>query len=147
MTPLGELRLAIPVAILTDGLPWYQAFLASIVGNMVPILFLVPALERISLFLLSFPNPLGRLLEWRTQRLRLSQGRRFQRYGPLALAIFVGIPLPLTGAWTGVLVAWAFHMRPRVSIPYIALGVLIAGGIVTGLTMSGLQLSLFLAGR
>ena len=144
MTPFGELRLAIPLGILSLDMPWYQVFLLSLVGNMVPVPLLLLGLERANRVLQRFPNPAGRLLEWRTRRLRQAHTGHFQRYGPLFLVTLVAIPLPFTGAWTGSLAAWVFQVPPRTAIPLIALGVLIAAVVVTSLTMAGVQISLFL---
>jgi uncharacterized membrane protein len=135
MTPIGELRLAIPLGISVYELPWYEAFLWAVAGNMVPVFFLLLLLERISRFLLSFPNPLGRFLRWRTERLRLKHSAKFQRYGAFALLFFVAIPLPFTGAWTGSLVAVAFDIYWQRAFPIIGLGVIIAGIIVTSATL------------
>ena len=140
MTPVGELRLSIPLAVLVLGLPWQQALLVSVAGNLVPVLVLVPGLERLSRFLLSFPNPAGRLLAWRAESLRHAHTARFQKYQALALVALVAIPLPMTGAWTGSLAAWVFMVPARRAIPLIALGVAIAGVIVTALTMAGLTI-------
>ena len=140
MTPIGELRLAIPLAIYTYDVNWYLALPIAVVGNMVPVLILMPGLNRLSRILSSFPNPAGKLLAWQENRLRRVQSRRFDRYGGLALVILVAIPLPMTGAWTGSLAAWTFRIPPRRAIPLIALGVLIAGLIVTVVTLSGIEL-------
>ena len=140
MTPIGELRLAIPLGIYTLDVPWYLALPIAVSGNMVPVLVLVPGLNRLSRLLLSFPNPAGRLLTWQTGRLERAHTQRFQRYGGMALVILVAIPLPMTGAWTGSLAAWIFRVPVRRAIPLIALGVLIAGLIVTALTLSGIEL-------
>ena len=140
MTPVGELRLAIPLALLTYDLEWYVALPVAAVGNMVPVLILVPGLRRISAILLRFPNPAGRLLLWQQERVRRVQGPRFEKYGSLALIILVAIPLPMTGAWTGSLASWVFGIPPRRAIPLIALGVAIAGVIVTAVALSGIGL-------
>jgi uncharacterized membrane protein len=140
MTPIGELRLAIPLAIGRYDFAWYVALPIALVGNMVPVLVLVPGLNRLSRFLLRFPNPAGGLLAWQRDRLRRAQSRRFDRYGYLALVILVAIPLPMTGAWTGSLAAWTFKIPPRRAIPLIALGVLIAGVIVTMGTLGVIKL-------
>ncbi|MDA0987840.1 MAG: small multi-drug export protein [Chloroflexi bacterium] len=139
MTPIGELRLAIPLAISRYDVVWYVALPIAVVGNIVPVLVLVPGLQRLSRILLSFPNPAGRLLVWQGNRLQRVQSGRFERYGSLALVILVAIPLPMTGAWTGSLAAWVFRIPPRRAIPLIALGVLIAGLIVTVVTLSGIE--------
>ena len=140
-TPIGELRLAIPLAIYGLGMPWYQALPLALVGNLLPVLVLVPGLERIARLLESFPNPAATLLRWRTERLRATQTARFQRYEAVALVTLVAIPLPFTGAWTGSLAAWVFQVPARRAIPLIALGILIAGVIVTLITVLGEQVA------
>jgi uncharacterized membrane protein len=140
MTPIGELRLAIPLAIYSYDIVWYVALPIAVVGNVIPVLVLVPGLDCLSRMLSSFSNPAGKLLTWQENRLRRVQSGRFDRYGGLALVILVAIPLPMTGAWTGSLAAWTFRIPPRRAIPLIALGVLIAGIIVTVVTMSGIEL-------
>ena len=147
MTPIGELRLSIPLGVYTLDLPWLPVLLLSLVGNMVPVFPLVFGLERLSRLLMSFPNPLGKLLSWRTERLRSAHTERFHKYGPPFLVVLVAIPLPFTGAWTGSLAAWAFQIPSRTAIPLIALGVLIAGVVVTLLTLAGVQVGVLLANR
>ncbi|MCH8191778.1 MAG: small multi-drug export protein [Chloroflexi bacterium] len=134
MTPIGELRVAIPLGIETRGMAWYEAYGWAVLGNLVPVVVLLWALDPLSKLLLAFPNPAGRLLEWRVDRLRKARAKTFQRWGALALVPFVAIPLPITGAWTGCLAAWAFGIRRRTAFPAIVLGVLLAGAIVTLLT-------------
>lgn len=141
MTPVGELRASIPLGIQQFGLPWYQALLLSLVGNTIPVFVLLWALPKLSAFLLSFPNPVGRFIMWRAERLRTSQGERFKKYGAAALLPFVAVPLPLTGAWTGCLLAWAMDIPPRKAFPMIWLGVLLAGIIVSVLTLGGIKLA------
>ncbi|MBI4236476.1 MAG: small multi-drug export protein [Chloroflexi bacterium] len=145
MTPLGELRLSIPLGVWGLGLSWPQVLAVSLVGNMVPVVPLVFGLDRLATLLTRVPNPLGRLLTWRTERLRATQSARFQRYGALALAIFVGVPLPLTGAWTGALAAWVFKIPARLALPSIGAGVLLAGAIVTSIVVAGLRIGILLA--
>ena len=62
------------------------------------------------------------------------KGEKVQKYGPIALLLFVGIPLPGTGAWTGSLIAALLELKPKSAIPCIFLGVLLAAGIMTALT-------------
>lgn len=144
MTPLGELRLSIPLGVYALDQPWPMVLLLSILGNMAPVVPLVLGLERAARYLTSFPNPLGRLLLWRASRLRTGYAQRFGKYGPAFLVIFVAIPLPLTGAWSGALAAWAFQVPARFAIPLIGLGVILAGVIVTALTLAGVQAGILL---
>jgi uncharacterized membrane protein len=141
MSPIAELRAAIPLGIIEFGQPWYLAFILSLLGNMIPVFFLLWALPRLSMLLISSHNPVGRLLNWRAERLRTTQGKRFKKHGLWALALFVAMPLPLTGAWTGCLLAWAFDVPPRKALLFIGIGVLIAGVIVTALTMGGINVT------
>lgn len=126
--------MAIPRAIVNHDMVWYEAFGWGILGNLLPVPLLLWVLEPLSRLLLAVPNPAGRFLTWRAKRLRQTQAQAVQRWGIWALALFVAVPLPATGAWTGCLLAWAFGFPRRTSFIAIAVGVVMAGGIVTGLT-------------
>lgn len=131
MTPIGELRFSIPYGMLALKGPWPAVFLLSVLGNMVPALVLLPLLDRIAAILQWRPNPLGKLLQWRLAHIQAHYSARFLRWGAPALVLLVAVPLPLTGAWTGTLVAWAFRVPYRLAIPLIFAGVMIAGAVVT----------------
>ena len=133
MAPIGELRVAIPLGVLTHDLTWYEAYAWAVLGNLVPVPLLLWGLEPASKVLGTFPNPAGRFLNWRAERLRRSRSETFDRWGALALIPFVAIPLPVTGAWTGCLAAWVFGVRKPTALLAIIAGVVIAGGIVTTL--------------
>ena len=66
------------------------------------------------------------------------------KYGRLGLIPFVAIPLPFTGAWTGILAAWIFDIHPKKAIPMLTIGVIISGIIVTTLVYLGISMKLFL---
>ena len=131
MTPVGELRAAIPVGMVVHDLPWWQAYLLAVAGNMVPPLVLLWVLDPLNRWLTSFDNPAGRFLTWRMERLRRFQGPAIERWGAIALIPFVAIPMPVTGAWTGALAAWGFGLDRRRALTAILIGVLAAGGLVT----------------
>ena len=137
MIPIGELRAAIPLGILTHDLGWLETYWWAVLGNMVPVPFLLWGLGPAIRLLESFPNPARRFLVWRVGRLRERRAALFERWGPLALVPFVAVPLPVTGAWTGCLAAWAFGLSPWKSLAAIAVGVLIAGVMVTALVELG----------
>ena len=147
MTPIGELRLSIPLGVWVFDMPWPWVLALSLVGNMVPVAPLLLGLRRVSPALDRLPGPLGAFWRWRTERVRTSYADRIDRYGALALVLIVGIPLPFTGAWTGSLAAWLFQVPMRRAVPAIALGVLVAGLIVTGLVVAGVEAGVILAGR
>ena len=148
MAPVCELRCSIPLGMESFDLPWlgdsgynlawYEVLPVAVAGNLVPGLFWLLVLPRIGSALTSFANPLGKFLTWRSEALRRRNADRFHRYGALALTVLVAIPFPLTGVWTGCLAAWAFEIPFRKALPPIALGALIAGVIVTGLTGAGI---------
>ena len=141
--PIGELRAAIPFAIVKLGFSWYEAMLWALLGNMLPVLILPWILDRVGLVMLRLPQPIRGFLAWRLERIRASGRPRVEKYGRIVLVPFVAAPLPFTGAWTGCLAAWALDIKPKRSIPYLALGVLVASVIVTLLTELGVSLSLF----
>ena len=138
MTPVGELRLAIPLGMGRYDLPWYGVLPVALSGNLLPGLFWLLTLPRLGLLVTRFPNPVGRLIMWRTARLRRHNAQRFHRYGALALVFLVAVPLPLTGVWTGCLAAWAFEVPFKRALPPIILGMVTAGCIVTALTGLGI---------
>ena len=140
MTPVGELRFSIPLGIYTLDMPWYQVLPISIVGNIIPVLFIIPGRHIAAALLHKYPTFLTRMLDWRTQSLLRTYNARFAKYGPAFLVVLVAIPLPITGAWTGSLASWAFGIPARKAIPLIALGVVIAGVIVTVLTEMGIKI-------
>ena len=129
MLPVVELRGAIPLG-LGLGLSPLAAFTAALVGNLliVPLLlWLVPALVAWPERYPWFKKPWDRL----EARLRLKGEDAVQRYGALGLLLFVAIPLPGSGAWTGSLIAVVLGIKKRYAWPAISLGVVIAGVLVT----------------
>lgn len=143
-TPVGELRFAIPLAILKFDFTWYQAMGWAILGNVIPVLILPHILYRLGRLMEQFPEPIRSILLWRTSKLRQGGSKWVAQHGSLALIPLVAIPLPFTGAWTGCLAAWALDIHPRRSIPSLILGVVLAAIIVTTLTTFGVSLNIFL---
>lgn len=126
--PIFELRGGIPLAA-SLGMSWQKAYLICVAGNLLPVVPILYFLEPITTFLRRW-RPMDRLIEWLFARTR-RRSRIVERYEALGLILFVAIPLPVTGAWTGTLAAFLFGVRRRYAIPAIACGVLIAGGVVT----------------
>ncbi len=132
MVPLVELRGAIPYGVLF-GLPLWLTFVIAILGNMLPVPFIYLFARRILLWGKDKPV-IGRFFtfclekgEHGGEKLQAKAGRGLF----WALLLFVGIPLPGTGAWTGALVAAMLDMRMKYAIPSIFCGVLIAGLIMS----------------
>ena len=135
--PIAEIRGAIPAGIAL-GLTFPQAYFWGCLGNLLPVipllLFLNPVADRLRRF------PLWkRFFDWLFER-TARKGEIIQRYEALGLAIFVLIPLPLTGAWTGCAAAVLFKLPFRLALPAIAAGVLGAGGLVVLAVHLGLTL-------
>ncbi len=129
MLPISELRGAIPYGITIGGLSWQEAYVLAVIGNFVPVLpilcYIGPVsdkLRRIRLF--------DRFFDWLFARTR-RKGKLIERFEVLGLVLFVAIPLPVTGAWTGTLAAFLFGVRKKLAIPSIILGICIAGAVVT----------------
>ena len=132
MVPVLELRFGIPWGV-AMGLPHWAAFLAAVVGNMIPIPFIIVYIRRIFKWMRRHMPRLDRLVDRLEARAHL-KGRTVSKYKYLGLMIFVAIPLPGTGGWTGALIAAFLDMRLRSALPSIFGGVLIAGFLITGLT-------------
>lgn len=131
MTPIGELRLSIPLGILVYNLPIIQVFLVSIIGNLVPAIFLLFFLKKISLYFSEKSVIFKKAFSWWENRTRMNYSGKIQNYGLLGLIIFIAIPYPLTGAWTGALLATIMNLPVKKSLPAIVAGVVLAGLIVT----------------
>lgn len=140
MTPVGELRLSIPVALSVFRLHWLTAYFVSVIGNLIPVFFLLLFLEPASNFLSEHFVSFKKFFSWLFARTRRKYNKRMKRYGYPALILFVATPLPVTGGWTGALIAFLFGIPFKKSFPLISLGVLIAGGVVTGLTRAGITI-------
>jgi len=133
--PISELRGAIPVAIVTYDFPWYYAYLFGVIGNILPVPFILLFLNHI-IRLLGKVRFLDRLMQWFFELTR-RRGNLVERYKWLGLALFVGIPLPITGAWTGSILSVLLGLKFRYAFSSILLGVIIAGAIVTCATVLG----------
>jgi uncharacterized membrane protein len=140
MTPIGELRAAIPFGLLKYDLSWPLVFVIAVAGNLAPIPFLLLGMRTVGSRIERRGDLLGRLLRWRTERLQRQWGERIARYGFAGIVLIVAIPLPLTGAWTGSLAVWTLRVPVTRGLAAIAVGVIIAGAIVTLLTEIGLEL-------
>lgn len=137
MIPVIELRGGIPFGIAL-GLPYPVAFFAAVLGNLLPIPFIIIYIRRIFQWLRTHFPRLDGVVDALERKAHL-KGNKVSRYKYLGLILFVGIPLPGTGAWTGALAAAFLDMPLRKAIPSILLGVLMAGGIMAGLTHLGVN--------
>ena len=132
MLPIIELRAGLPYGIAL-GLPYGVALTAAVLGNMVPVPFIILFIRRIFLWLRSVLPTCDALISRLEEKAHI-KGNMVRKYSTIGLCILVAIPLPGTGAWTGALVAALLDLRLKKAVPAIFLGVLIAAGIMTMLT-------------
>ncbi len=128
MVPVIELRGSIPLGIGYDLNPWL-VYALSVVGNMVPVPFILLFIRKIFQWMKRFPR-LARIAEKFEARAAKKSGA-VKKSETIGLCLLVAIPLPGTGAWTGALVAALMNMRMKRALPTIFVGVLLAGLAVT----------------
>lgn len=132
MVPIIELRGAIPIGV-GYGLPYWVAVVVSVIGNIVPVPFIILFIRKIFMLMRKWSEKLDTLVTKLEKRAE-SKSDVVQKYAFWGLFILVAIPLPGTGAWTGALVAAMLDMRLKRAFPVIALGVIAAATIVTFVT-------------
>lgn len=130
MLPVFELRAAIPIAIGNFDIPLWYVFIISVIGSFIPAIFIVYWLGPISNWLSQW-SVMNKFFIWLFARTRSKFNKKYAVWGKLALMIFVAIPLPGTGVWTGSLAAWLFNFNKQQALIYIGLGSVIAGLLVT----------------
>lgn len=143
MVPVVELRGGIPYG-LSQGLEWPLVYLIAVVGNLLPIPFILLFVRRILQWMKRYER-LGRIAK-RVEARAAKRSDRVRRSEVIGLCMFVAIPLPGTGAWTGALIAALMDMRLKKALPSITVGVLIAGAIVTAVIRLGIHALNFLVG-
>ena len=133
-SPIAELRGAIPVAIYLKQ-PALQTYILAIMGNFLPVIPLLYLLDPVSERLRKFKIWRG-FFDWLFERTK-KKAALVQKYEALGLMLFVAIPLPVTGVWTGCVAASLFKIKRRYAIPAVTAGMIIAGTIITFLTLMG----------
>jgi uncharacterized membrane protein len=138
LLPISELRGGIPMG-LSSGLPLSVVFPVAVLSNILvfPIFYLFLTFIHDLLMKVSFYR---RYFDFFLERTRRKVGPKVEKYGYLGLTLFVAIPLPVTGAYTGTLGAWFFKMKKRKSFLAVFLGVIIAGIIVSIVSVFGIHI-------
>ena len=135
MIPWLESRYVIPYAVLGLGWEWWQAFPLAIIGNMLPIPFILLFFHLVEKWLRNYKFWTN-LMDWLFSKTRKRANKKIKRYEHLGLLLFVAIPLPFTGAWTGALIAYLFDLDFKKSLITIFIGVVIAAIIMTIITLT-----------
>ena len=129
MVPIVELRGALPIAT-GAGLDWRIAIPVAVVGNMLPVPFIIIFIKKIFALMRKISNKLDKFVT-KMENKAFSKREVIDKYGPWGLYLFVAIPLPGTGAWTGSLIAAMLDIPLKKAFPAVALGVISAGIIVS----------------
>ncbi len=129
MLPVFELRGAIPAGYAMGMGSPVAIYLLAVAGNFVPVLPILLLLGPVERFLRRWPV-WDRFFTWLFRR-TVSRSALIKRYESLGLILFVAIPAPMTGAWTGAVAAYLFKLPLRMAVPCIILGILIAGVVVS----------------
>ena len=138
MLPIIELRGGLPFGVAL-GLPYYLAFPFAVLGNILPAPFIIVYIRRIFMLMRKYMPRLNDMVDKLEEKAHL-KGEQVMKYETLGLWLFVAIPLPGTGAWTGSLAAAFLGMRLKKAFPAVLLGVITAGCIMLGLTHVGINL-------
>ena len=136
MIPWVESRYIIPYSMLHLGWEWWQAFPIAVLGNMLPIPFILLFFRFVEKYLRNFKF-WKKNMDWFFAKTRSRADAKIKRYEHLGLLVFVAIPLPFTGAWTGALIANLFNLKFSKSFITILIGVIIAAAITISLTLTG----------
>lgn len=128
MIPLLELRGSILAAGIM-GMEWVPTMIIAVLGNMLPIPFILYFIKAIFNWMKKF-NGLKKIPEF-CERKAMKHSGQIEKYGVFGLFLFVAIPLPGTGAWTGSLLAVLFGLKPKKSLLFIFFGVVTAGFIMS----------------
>jgi len=145
--PISELRGAIPFAI-ANNIPWYWAFPFAVVLNalVAPVCWIFLA----TVHKLLYGTSPEKGIRWYkiffdhfVERARKKLSAGVEKWGWLGIAVFVAIPLPMTGAWTGTLGAWILGISKRRTMAAVVLGVIIAGIVVTTVVIFGIEAANF----
>jgi uncharacterized membrane protein len=139
--PVSEVRGAIPLAMGVYGLPAGEAYLLGVLGNLLPVIPLLLYLGPVSSYLRRFSWG-DRFFAWLFARTHRKYIQKHQGFGLTALVLFVAVPLPMTGAWTGCALAFLVGFRFWPAFIAITVGVLIAAALVTA-TVMGVSLLVF----
>ncbi len=134
MIPVTELRASIPIGIEVYNLAVWKVWIIAVIGDLVPALFILYFIPYAHKWIMK-KKFLGRVLTKKLEHAEKAFGGKYQKYGAIALVVFVGIPLPMTGSWTGSLAAFIFNIPFKKSVPLITAGICVAATLVTLITL------------
>lgn len=140
MLPIIELRGALPYGVFVLKMPILKVMGLSVIGNLIPAPFIIYLAKFvIDKMLTSKHEKIVKIATYIRDR-GLKRSNKIEKYTFWGLVLFVGVPLPGTGAWTGSLIASLLQLDQKKSILAVILGVLMAGCIVSTLIKAGIML-------
>jgi uncharacterized membrane protein len=134
MIPVAELRASIPIGLTVYNLDVLPTLFYAILGDIFPMFFILYLIDPVSRFLMKHFAIFNKFFTWLFKRTRIKFEGKYAKYGSIALVLFVAIPLPITGAWTGALAAFLFRIPRQRAAILIIFGVIIAALVVTFIT-------------
>ena len=138
MIPIIELRGAVPMG-WAMGLEWWQTYIISVLGNMVPVPFILLFINKIIKWMAESKISLfNKVANWLLKKAEKNRAK-IEKYAFWGVALFVAVPLPVTGAWTGSLVAAVIDMKFWKALLSALIGVMIAGVIMTVIFYGGID--------
>ncbi|NLY42962.1 MAG: small multi-drug export protein [Clostridiaceae bacterium] len=129
--PVVELRGAIPVGMAMD-MDWKTVYILSVLGNIIPVPFIIWFMRPLFSFLRKTRYFQG-AVQWLEKR-TMKKAETVMKYSAFGLFLFVAVPLPGTGAWTGAMIASMLDMRMKYALPSIFFGVIVAGILVMSIS-------------
>lgn len=138
-TPIIELRYAAVIAQYAFGLSALQSFICGLIGNILPVYFIVKYIRPLFDFFGRW-KPFKIIIDWASEKAtkKIAESNKLQNFAALGLFLFVAVPIPTTGAWVGSLIANFLDMPPKKAVPPIILGTIVAG-IITISANGGIQ--------
>lgn len=131
MLPVIELRGTIPYAMASSNMPAWQVLLWALAGNYAVALILIEMLPPVVNFMRKHLPFFNKLLDWLFHKTRSKHSKRMSELGHIALLTFVAVPLPGSGAWSGVLAAYVFGVDKKITRRMVFIGLVIAGLLMT----------------
>jgi len=140
MTPIGENRASVPIALTAYHMPVWQALFWSILGSIMAAAIIIFFLDKIRKLIVKNLNCADKFFLWLDTRTEQKFIKKYEKWGEIALILFVAIPLPITGAWTGSLAAVLFGIKPCRALLFISIGVIFSAVIVALMTLGVINL-------
>ena len=138
MIPVAE-KAALPLALRAYHLPIWLAFSVTFIGSILPVALVLWLVEPVTKYLMRW-KIFKKFFNWLFEHTRKKFYKKHEKWGNIALIIFVSTPLPVTGIWTGAVAAWLFGIKFKIALIYIGIGAIISGVITTLLTMGVIKI-------